>query len=235
MTSAQQVSVPDGLQDKINLFKTATVLRKFQIDTQSDTIYVNLNYLAELSEYFHVLRTGSYTEKSTEKVNLDDVFTEELVVFLSYVCPEGFEFDRTINNQNISSLVYFSDRLIFPWIKQEIKKYLKSDEFKDEQYDTELLIQLCYLLHAQCYPLVNSRTSGAINEFLYSSSDIDPVFKKIARLSDIASVDKALATVTDKDTQVLFNERIIYFRPYTFQPRPQSFFDWNDNRARLFF
>ncbi|EGT59338.1 hypothetical protein CAEBREN_22950 [Caenorhabditis brenneri] len=219
MTSAQQVSVPDGLQDKINLFKTATVLRKFQIDTQSDTIYVNLNYLAELSEYFHVLRTGSYTEKSTEKVNLDDVFTEELVVFLSYVCPEGFEFDRTINNQNISSLVYFSDRLIFPWIKQEIKKYLKSDEFKDEQYDTELLIQLCYLLHAQCYP----------------SADIDPVFKKIARLSDIASVDKALATVTDKDTQVLFNERIIYFRPYTFQPRPQSFFDWNDNRARLFF
>uniref|UniRef100_A0A1I7U182 BTB domain-containing protein n=1 Tax=Caenorhabditis tropicalis TaxID=1561998 RepID=A0A1I7U182_9PELO len=219
MTSDQQETIPDTLQDKINLFRTASVLRKFQISTQSDTIYVNLNYLAELSEYFHILRTGSYTEKNDDKVNLDDVFTEELVVFLSYVCPEGFEFDRTINNQNISSLIYFSDRLIFPWIKQEIKKYLKSDDFKNEQYETESLIHLCYMLHTQSYP----------------SADIDSVYKKIARLHDTALVDKAVATVPDASLRTLFNERIIYFRPYTCQPRPQSFFDWNDHRARLFF
>lgn len=36
---------------------------------------------------------------TAEKVNLNDVFAEDLVVFLSYVCPDGFEFDRTINRK----------------------------------------------------------------------------------------------------------------------------------------
>ncbi|CAA91989.1 BTB domain-containing protein [Caenorhabditis elegans] len=212
-------SVLDGIREKISLFSTETVLRKFQIDTQSDTLYVNLSYLAELSEYFHILRTGSYTEKTSEKVTLDDVYTDELVVFLSYVCPEGFEFDRTINQQNITPLVYFSDRLIFPWVKQEIKKYFKSDDFKNELYDAESLIQLCYLLHTQCY----------------ASGDIDPIFKKIARLENISLVDKAVAAISDANMRSYFAERIIHFRPYSYQPRAQSFFDWNDTRARLFF
>ncbi|CAP35180.2 Protein CBG17553 [Caenorhabditis briggsae] len=122
----QTQPISDALQSKINLFRTTTDLRTFQINTQTDTIFVNLNYLAEISEYFHILRTGSYTEKTSEKVILDDVFTEELVIFLSYACPEGFEFDRTINQQNITALAYFSDRFMVPWVKQEIKKYFKS-------------------------------------------------------------------------------------------------------------
>uniref|UniRef100_A0A8R1HYA3 BTB domain-containing protein n=1 Tax=Caenorhabditis japonica TaxID=281687 RepID=A0A8R1HYA3_CAEJA len=219
MTAATQQNVTDAVQEKINLFTTETVLRKFQINTQTDTLYVNLNYLAELSEYFHILRTGAYAEMNSEKVELDDIFAEELVVFLSYVCPDGFEFDRTINQQNIYQLVYFSDRLIFPWVKQEIKKYFKSEDFKNEQYDTESLVQLCYLLHTQCY----------------ASDDIDPVFKKIARLSDTSLVDKAVEAIPNVNVKVFFSERIIHFRPYLYQPRPQSFFDWNDTRSRLFF
>lgn len=228
-------SVLDGIREKISLFSTETVLRKFQIDTQSDTLYVNLSYLAELSEYFHILRTGSYTEKTSEKVTLDDVYTDELVVFLSYVCPEGFEFDRTINQQNITPLVYFSDRLIFPWVKQEIKKYFKSDDFKNELYDAESLIQLCYLLHTQCYALVKRFPVKGKNQYSYSSGDIDPIFKKIARLENISLVDKAVAAISDANMRSYFAERIIHFRPYSYQPRAQSFFDWNDTRARLFF
>ncbi|KAF1747208.1 hypothetical protein GCK72_023669 [Caenorhabditis remanei] len=236
MTAVQHQPIPDALQGKINLFRTATVLRRFQINTQSDALYVNLNYLAELSEYFHVLRTGSYSENLSERVNFDDVFTEELVTFLSYVCPEGFEFDRTINRYNISPLVYFSDRLMFPWVKQEIKKYLKSDDFKNEPYDTESLIDLAYLLHSQAYALVTIKhCSMEQKEYIYSTVDIDPIFKKIARLSDVSVVDKAVAAVPDNSIRVFITERIIHFRPYTYQPRPQSFFDWNDTRSRLFF
>ncbi|ULT81113.1 hypothetical protein L3Y34_011175 [Caenorhabditis briggsae] len=215
----QTQPISDALQSKINLFRTTTDLRTFQINTQTDTIFVNLNYLAEISEYFHILRTGSYTEKTSEKVILDDVFTEELVIFLSYACPEGFEFDRTINQQNITALAYFSDRFMVPWVKQEIKKYFKSEDFKHEIYDTEMLIQLCYLLRAQSY----------------ASADIDPVFQKIARYGDVAAVDKAVAILPDKESRIYIGERIIFFRPYTFTVRPQSYFNWNDNRARLFF
>ncbi|CAI2356497.1 unnamed protein product [Caenorhabditis sp. 36 PRJEB53466] len=219
MAVAQQEQVLESVQEKINQFTTETVLRKFQIGTQTDTIYVNLNYLAELSEYFHILRTGAYTEKSSKKVELDDVYTDELVVFLSYVCPDAFEFDRTINQHNIYPLAYFSDRLIFPWVKQEIKKYIKSDEFKEEIYEIDALINLCCLLHSQCY----------------APDDIDPVFKKIARLQDSTAVDKVVEAIPDRDVRLYFRERIIHFRPYLYQPRPQSFFDWNDTRARLFF
>lgn len=191
------------------------------------------------------LRTGSYTEKTSEKVTLDDVYTDELVVFLSYVCPEGFEFDRTINRnfffvfkneaqsifseQNITPLVYFSDRLIFPWVKQEIKKYFKSgnslsqtnvtkllkisDDFKNELYDAESLIQLCYLLHTQCYALVKRFPVKGKNQYSYSSGDIDPIFKKIARLENISLVDKAVAAISDANMRSYFAERIIHFRP----------------------
>uniref|UniRef100_A0A1I7U181 BTB domain-containing protein n=1 Tax=Caenorhabditis tropicalis TaxID=1561998 RepID=A0A1I7U181_9PELO len=218
MTDVSQQSFHDILQDKMNQFRTASTLRKFQISTQSDTIFVNLNYLAELSEYFHILRTGAYTEKNNERVNLDDVFMEELVVFLSYVCPDGFNFDRTINNKNILPLVYFSDRLVFPWIKQEIRKYLKSEDFNNEQYETELLIDLCYMLQTQSYP----------------SDDIDSVYKKIALLSETKMVDKAIAEVPDNALRSLLNEKIIKFRPYTHQPRPQTFFDWDDTYSHLY-
>ncbi|ULT81112.1 hypothetical protein L3Y34_011175 [Caenorhabditis briggsae] len=231
----QTQPISDALQSKINLFRTTTDLRTFQINTQTDTIFVNLNYLAEISEYFHILRTGSYTEKTSEKVILDDVFTEELVIFLSYACPEGFEFDRTINQQNITALAYFSDRFMVPWVKQEIKKYFKSEDFKHEIYDTEMLIQLCYLLRAQSYASVDSRCPQTSNECYFSSADIDPVFQKIARYGDVAAVDKAVAILPDKESRIYIGERIIFFRPYTFTVRPQSYFNWNDNRARLFF
>ncbi|CCD69814.1 BTB domain-containing protein [Caenorhabditis elegans] len=196
-------------QQKMHMFSTETALRKFQINTQSDTIYVNLNYLAELSEYFHILRTGFYSEMTAEKVNLNDVFAEDLVVFLSYVCPDGFEFDRTINQHNITPLVYFSDRLVFPWVKREVHKYLNSEAFQNEIYDTELLVQLCYLLHSQNY------------------SEIDVVFKKIALIDNPLVVDRLVQEITDSDVQSFFTKKILQYRPYTEKPRPQMFFDWD--------
>ncbi|PIC29910.1 hypothetical protein B9Z55_021331 [Caenorhabditis nigoni] len=206
------------LLEKITFYKTRSALREFEIRTNSDSIFVNLNYLAELSEYFYVLRTGSYTENSSQKLVLDDVFTEELVQFLIYVCPDGFRFNRKINEQNILSLIFLSDRLMFPWVKEEVLNYLKNEEFQNAPYDTELLIQLCYLLNSQ------------FNE----PTEIDPVFQKIANLTNQESVDEILESIPDSDIKSYMLKRIKDFRPYTCKPRPQIFFNWDDNFSHLY-
>ncbi|CAO4381709.1 unnamed protein product [Caenorhabditis nigoni] len=206
------------LMEKINFYKTRSALREFEIRTNSDSIFVNLNYLAELSEYFYVLRTGSYTENSSQKLVLDDVFTEELVQFLVYTCPDGFRFNREINEQNILSLIFLSDRLMFPWVKEEVLNYLKNDEFQNALYDTELLIQLCYLLNTQAF----------------EPAETDPVFQKIANLKNQELVDEILESISDSNVKSYMLKRIKDFRPYTCKPRPQIFFNWDDNFSHLY-
>ncbi|ULT92027.1 hypothetical protein L3Y34_009613 [Caenorhabditis briggsae] len=211
-------SINSHLIEKINFYKTRSALRELEICTNSDSIFVNLNYLAELSEYFYVLRTGSYAENASQKLILDDVFTEELVQFLLYVCPDGFRFNRKINEQNILSLLFLSDRLMFPWVKEEVLNYLKNEEFQNTLYDTELLIQLCYLLKTQAI----------------EPTETDPVFQKIANLKKQELVDEVLDSIPDSDVKSYMNKRIKEFRPYTCKPRPQIFFNWDDNFSHLY-
>lgn len=111
---------------------------------------------AVMTDMFCSIRTGSYSENYEEKVVMDDVFTDELAVFLSYVCPEGFEFDRTINRQ------------FFVFIKQTNLRE-DSSKFKDYFLQSTTSIHLSSSRTVSCArgsSKMWKSTSRAVSNFL---------------------------------------------------------------------
>ncbi|CAB3399954.1 unnamed protein product [Caenorhabditis bovis] len=208
----------DDAQALLEKFTQKTDLRSFCIATKTDDIYVNLHYLAELSEYFNVICTKEYSEKSDNKLSLSDVYAADLADFLGYVCPDKFTISRQITASNVCTLAYFSDRFMFPQVRADVKEWLATDKFfKDDLIPLATLVEIGIVLYEQGY----------------SIAEMEPLFKKMGLFEEERVVE--LMKDTDQVVKEFLLSKIRIFRPYKFNSRPNSYFHLEDYRRRIFF
>ncbi|CAI5456178.1 unnamed protein product [Caenorhabditis angaria] len=199
-------------------FKTPSNLRTFRISTSTDDLFVNIQFLAEYSEFFNIMLNGEFREKQEMKATIPDVEADDLIDFLSFICPVNYKLNQVITESNIYNLLYFSDRLMCPFIKEHIKKWLIGNEFKAGTYTADVLVNSAVLLHTQGF----------------GGAEMTPVFKKLGSMN-LTQVSKTL-DIIDPTIKAIFEEKIRVHTPYTFARRePGNQWGDYDYRARIFF
>uniref|UniRef100_A0A7E4V1D0 BTB domain-containing protein n=1 Tax=Panagrellus redivivus TaxID=6233 RepID=A0A7E4V1D0_PANRE len=112
-------------------FTSPSQLRQFELSFGDDhrKLYVNQHYLAELSPYFLALCfTPGFRETCEGKVNLPDVYFEDMEVLLNHICPgDTFRLESRICVDNFAILTRLSERLMLTNLRCELENRLNSD------------------------------------------------------------------------------------------------------------
>uniref|UniRef100_A0A0N4ZJW5 BTB domain-containing protein n=1 Tax=Parastrongyloides trichosuri TaxID=131310 RepID=A0A0N4ZJW5_PARTI len=150
----------------VNYFE-ADSKRNFQLIVGEKTFYVNAHYLATLSPYFDSLFFSCFKESADQKVTLYDEDPIELEILFKYMCPsDDYTYNKTLNEDNLPILVFYSAKYLIPELKKEIVHFFYNqfdEKCKSISYDKSLQI-LIECIHAN-----------------YSQSDCWAICKSVGR------------------------------------------------------
>uniref|UniRef100_A0A1I7YHH4 BTB domain-containing protein n=1 Tax=Steinernema glaseri TaxID=37863 RepID=A0A1I7YHH4_9BILA len=149
-------------------FSTQSVLRKFELIVEGRSLFINAHYLAELSPYFEkICFAEGFREASEHRVVIDDETYEDVVEFLTFICPtEEHTYQRDVTAENFAVLAHFCHRMQFPSVLRQLKDFLETDHIDKRCINENSLVEIAVevlvdglfgpeLLHRVCRRLAN--------------------------------------------------------------------------------